>query len=151
MAQKEIDGGIREIARLREQCAELDALRHTACDQRDDYKAEVAQQRALIKALLIDDADTEIERLRDELRIARSIVETRWQEIERLRECQQADGWTINQQSKEIERLTAAHDHQHEVAGIMLREAERVQRENARLREIVAILSEGELDGAIER
>jgi hypothetical protein len=30
-------------------------------------------------------AAREIERLRDELRIARSIVETRWQEIERLR------------------------------------------------------------------
>ena len=35
----------------------------------------------------------------------------------------------------EIERLRAAHDHQYGVAGTMLREAERYQRENDALRE----------------
>jgi hypothetical protein len=33
------------IVRLREEYSELDALRHSACDQRDAYKAEVERLR----------------------------------------------------------------------------------------------------------
>jgi len=43
-------------------------------------------------------------------------------------------------QAQEIERLRAAHDHQHGVAGTMLREAERYGRDNDALKEQVVQL-----------
>jgi hypothetical protein len=54
-----------EIKRLREDYKELDALRHTACEQRDQYKAETKQQREFIKTWILDNKPAdEIERLR---------------------------------------------------------------------------------------
>jgi hypothetical protein len=40
--------------------------------------------------------------------------------------------------ANEIERLTAAHDHQYAVAGTLLREAERANREIERLRGLLS-------------
>lgn len=43
-------------------------------------------------------------------------------------------GEVIEQLRADAERLTKAHDHQHEMAGLMLREAERQSKENNLLR-----------------
>ena len=45
---------------------------------------------------------------------------------------------TLNKRDAEIERLTAAHDHQYAVAGTLLREAERANREIERLRGLLS-------------
>ena len=49
----------KEIERLHSEYAELDGLRHAACDQRDEYKADLKRWMLDVP----DDKDAEIERL----------------------------------------------------------------------------------------
>lgn len=94
-------------------------------------EARDCQHGAQARACRVCELVAEVDGLRRELAVAQSFhaVAVRERDCERTR---------VDWLRAEVERLQAAHDHQHSMAGLMLREAERAEAEVERLTRLLA-------------